>query len=90
MQLDSLELDMQGQGRTEIEHSPKVQAALLAAAAQAAAKAEALSVSGQSTYAYGVDTLPTTSKAFVVATNIPAWRANMRDGVNPLKVAIGG
>ena len=90
VELTSLEIDMQGQGRTEVEHMPEVIAALQAAAANVYGTAKAMSVSGDSEYAYGVDVLPTTSKGWVAASNVPAWRANMRAGTNPLKVAIGG
>ncbi|MBR4687099.1 MAG: hypothetical protein IKP01_02195 [Bacteroidales bacterium] len=89
-ELTSLEIDMHGQGRTDLEHSAEVLAALRAAADEVAARALATSVSGDSEYAYGVDVLPTTSKGWVAASNIPAWRANTRAGTNPLKVAIGG
>lgn len=90
VELTSLEIDMQGQGRTDIEHTPEVLAALQAAAANVYGKAMSMSVSGDSEYAYGVDVLPTASKGWVAASNIPAWRANTRAGTNPLKVAIGG
>lgn len=90
VELTSVEVDMQGQGRIEVEHSPEVLAALQAAADGVAAKAISMSVSGDADYAYGVDVLPTASKGWVAAANIPAWRANTRAGTNPLKVAIGG
>jgi hypothetical protein len=90
VQIDSIEIDMQGQGRTEIEHSPEVLAALQSAAALVAARAAALSVSGEAEYHHGVDIQPTTAHGYVVTANIQARAANGRPGMNPLKVAIGG
>ena len=90
VQIDRIELDITGQARAEVEHMPEVLGALQAAAATVAANAKALSVSGDAEYHYGVDTLPTASKGYVVTANLAAMHANCRGGMNPLKVAIGG
>jgi hypothetical protein len=90
VQIDRIELDITGQSRAELEHSPEVVAALEAAAAGVYARAKALSVSGESDYHYGVDILPKASKGYVVTANLAAMHANCRGGMNPLKVAIGG
>lgn len=90
VQIDRIELDMTGQGRTEVEHTPEVLGALQAAAATVAANAKSLSVSGDAEYHYGVDILPTASKGYVVTANLAAMHANCRGGMNPLKAAIGG
>ena len=88
VELLSLELDMHGQGSIEIKHSPEVAAAIGAATAQVYARAKAMSVSGDSEYHYGVDTLPTTTKGYVVTANLPAMHANSRAGMHPLEMAI--
>lgn len=90
VQIDRIELDITGQSRADLEHSPEVVAALQAAAAGVYARAKALSVSGESDYHYGVDILPTASKGYVVTANIQARAANNRAGMKPLEVAIGG
>lgn len=88
--LESFQPNASKEARAEVEHTPEVIGALQAAAATVAANAKSLSVSGDAEYYYGVDTLPTASKGYVVTANLAAMHANCRGGMNPLKVAIGG
>ncbi len=88
VEVTSVTIDTDGMGRTAVEHSPEVLAALNSAAASIYARAKAMSASGDSEYHYGVDVLPTTSKGYVVTANPPAMNANNRAGNRPLEAAI--
>lgn len=88
VEIGRIEIYADGGGRTAVEHSPEVLAALNAAAAAVCARAKAMSVSGDSDYHYGVDVMPTTAHGYVVTANPPAMNANNRAGNRPLEAAI--
>ena len=90
VQLDSIEIDTHGEGAAEIKHSPEVVAAITAATEGVYQRAKGMSVSGDAEYWHGVDTLPTTTKGYVLTANLAAMHANSRAGVHPLEAAIGG